>query len=116
MVWVVEQIVDRVRHERGVYALHEWERFCADHGIAIVFADLTESLPSFYIAGTIVLGRHLSAEERAYHAWHEAYHALYCVGSREEWLRLMVCGDLCVRKFERQADEFATGFPVWGAG
>lgn len=112
MGWIVEAIVDRLHRCVGRWPADNWRGFIDRYDLDCVYADLPQSLPAISIDGVIVIGRHLPPNEAAWWAWHEvAHHVLHC-GGREDWRR-MVCGDLILTKFERQADDFALLFPDW---
>ena len=114
MGWVVEGFSRDLAGKLGTYRANDWSRFLEDCGLLHIYADLPASLPAFFLGRAIVLRRDMDPERTAWWAWHEALHALLHVGNREEWRRL-VCGDLILSKFERQADEFAEVFPDWDA-
>lgn len=113
MGWVVDDAVARTRRQVGVFFAHEWEAFCAQAGISVLYDLLPDSLPGISFGDLLILDVRLSAEEREHVAWHELAHHELHVGDCRDWLQLMACGDLCVQKFERQADEFAALFPDW---
>lgn len=112
MGWVVDGIIARVRQENRIYAASEWDRFCEDHGLTVLFTDLPASLPAFFLGKAIVIQHGLSRQRTARLVWHEIGHWMCHAGSREFW-RARPLGYLILSKMERQANEFAQQFPEW---
>ncbi len=103
----------RVRTENRCYGANEWEQFCEDQGIAVLYADLPPSLPAFFLNKAIIIQQGLSPQQTVRLAWHELGHWVCHVGSQEFW-RTRPLGHLIMSKMERQASDFAERFPLWG--
>lgn len=109
MGYVVEDVVQRLREVRGVYAECDWERFLHDAGLAIWFCDLPVEVPAFLHDGCVYVQRGLTRAATAALVAHECGHAVMHAGGREFWMSRPQ-GYLTIARFERQANEFAATF------
>lgn len=112
---IVTLTLDQVRtwqSRLGTFRAEEWEAFLARIGVPWVELPLPDAVPAFTLNGVIFLDRDLSNREKAKWAWHEAAHLLLHVGSCTWWASRPQ-GDITVRKWEWQAQLFASTFPVW---
>lgn len=112
MGWVVEDIIRRERRRVGYYRADEWQRFLENHGLRVRFIGLPVTVPAILCGNTVYVRRGLTAEKTAAAVWHELGHVVCHVGNRRFWERLPL-GHLIISKMERQASEFAAGFPIW---
>lgn len=112
MGWVVPGVVDRLRAERGLYGVSEWERFLAEHGLYCSFEEMPVEVPALVAGNAILVQDGLPDDVTALLVWHEAGHIVLHAGNREFWISRPL-GRSTIRKMERQAWEFAYLFPDW---
>lgn len=110
--WVARDIADNLRREGRSYRWDEWPRFVAERGFHVIAVDLPEWLPAYRLDTTIVVARRLPTRLRARWVWHEIGHCLMHPGNFQFWDGLP-WGHHVLAKQERQANEFASLFPVW---
>ncbi len=110
--WVTRAIVERDEAATGTYRLHEWPRYCVEHGIEIMFHPLLLGRRAYLIEDTLVLATGLSHFERAWYAWEEIGHHATSVGNREFW-RTRPQGHITLAKMERRARDYRLARPIW---
>lgn len=111
---VVRDVVDRLRVELGTFYGHQWREFLDASGLRWFERDLPETVGAVIVEDTVILNRNRPAETVAECAFHEAGHYWLHAGNMETFWRCCPQGDITVARWERQADEFALLFPVWG--
>lgn len=117
MGWIVHDAVNRLRCEVGTYRWDQWKE-CADTvGVRIITldADIAAWLgcdPAALVGRIVLVKDERDPVRIARNVWHEIGHRLLHAGGSDAWL-CKPNGEILVRKFERQAREFADLFPIW---
>lgn len=114
MVWIVEDIVRRVRADIGPYRRREWRQFLAAIGLRYDFDELPPRCNAILCDGEVIFRNGLNESEISNAAFHEGGHHLTFTGDVRFWQSRLggMQGDLTVARFERHANEFAARFPV----
>lgn len=112
MGMVAEHAAIRLREFYGVYRASQWDVFLDARALDQWYDELPAGVPAFLADGCVFIQRGMTADATAARVWHEVGHWALHAGDRDFW-RSRPQGDITVAKFERQADEFASLFPVW---
>ncbi|HCG30763.1 MAG TPA: hypothetical protein DEU95_13865 [Chloroflexi bacterium] len=110
---VVHDVVVRWRQRTGVLHSAEWDAMLDALGMDVERCDLGDSILAAVVNDCVYLDERLHGCLAAWCVWHEIGHVLLHAGG-PLWWASRPQGWLTVARFERQADEFARLFPIWG--
>lgn len=114
MGWVVDGVVRRIRRKHGICVADDWEEFVTRRGMKVTRETLPiDGMRAFTVDNLIVLNTNQGFWDEAHAGLEEYGHRQMHAGDRD-WWRSRPQGDITVAKFERQAREFASRFPVTG--
>lgn len=110
--WVVRDRCIRLEYEIGRFDWHDWERAVHLLGLSVVITRHGPLPPELLHGDTIIVRHGFDARLTAFLVWHAIGHHVLHAGVQAAWAS-MDSGSLLVAKQERQANEFASYFPVW---
>lgn len=113
MSTIASGVVERWHAQYGTVPALEWAPFLSRLGLRWEFAQLPQSLPAALANDELVVVRcGLPESTAALLIWHEVGHFALHAGGATFWSSRSG-GSALIRRFERQAWEFALLFPVW---
>lgn len=103
----------RLRERYGVYHQRHWRVFAGSIGLQVYTVCHPISMAAVLLDGALLVRVGIPSQLTALYAWHELGHAVLHTGNREYWRTQFIGGNYLLRRFERQAWEFALLFPIW---
>lgn len=104
--------IEALRSVYGHFSYVEWP-VCAQHLGIQIYCTTRQFCGAFLLDRIMLIPSNVPPSVIALYAWHELGHAILHIGNREYIRKMLVGGEHILRRFERQAWEFALIFPVW---
>lgn len=111
-LWVVPEMVQRLRAEWGLYHWTEFDAFLADRQITIHYHRRQDMPRAFHRKRTIYVRRSRSRLLTARAVWHEAGHVVAFPLNFVYW-ETLDWGEMWISKTEKRNSDFVRFFPVW---